>query len=77
MEGERGGAWSTYGTVKTKWTLVGKPEGTSRRRRRRDDNIEMDIKKKNALAWTSLISARIRTSGVSCKQVNEPLFSIN
>jgi hypothetical protein len=45
MEGERGVAWSTYGTEKTRWTLVGKPEGTFEKRRKGDDKIEMDTKK--------------------------------
>jgi len=45
----------------------GKPEGTYEKRHKGDDKIEMDTKKYKALAWTGLICARIRTSGVSCK----------
>jgi hypothetical protein len=36
----------------------------------------VDAKKETALAWTDLIFVRMRTSGVSYKQDNEPLVSV-
>jgi cytochrome c oxidase assembly factor CtaG len=52
--------------------LVGRPEGKRTLwRRRRKDNIEMDLKEVG-WAWTGLIWLRIGTGGGACESGNEP-----
>jgi hypothetical protein len=46
--------------------LVGKPEGRrprARTRRRREDNIKMDLREVGWGAWTGLVQLRTRTGG--------------
>jgi hypothetical protein len=46
--------------------LVGKPEGMrplGRHRRRKEDNIKMDLQEVGLVVWTGLIWLRIATSG--------------
>jgi len=49
--------------------LVGKPEG--RPRRRRDDNIKMDLEEVGCGELTGLILLRLETSGGICKSGDE------
>jgi hypothetical protein len=60
--------------------LVGRPEGKrplGRPRRRREDNIKMDLQEVGWEAWTGLIWLRIGTVAGACDCGNEPSGSIN
>jgi hypothetical protein len=59
--------------------LVGKPEGKrrlGRRRRRWEDNIKMDVKGINVIAWTGVKWIKMDAVAGSCEHGDEPSGSI-
>jgi hypothetical protein len=77
-----GRAKSTHGDRRNAYRiLVGKPEGRRSlggARHRRKDDIKMDLRGRDVMAWTELIWLRIGTSGGggSCEHRNETSGSI-
>jgi hypothetical protein len=67
--------WDSSGVYRD---LAGKPEGKrplGRPWRRREDNIQMDLKKYDVRAWIGSILLRIGTGGGTCECCNEPRIS--
>jgi hypothetical protein len=66
MKAEMGGEYSTYGENREACrVLVGKPKerkSLESPRRRREDNIKMDLKEVRWGAWTGSIWLRLRTN---------------